>query len=98
MRWRDLRALLRIMIGASGCRFNDRTLVRIYYDFTVIAISRNGEAEKSNFENSYGFKQYILVFVEFYKWAFTSQAEHIRRANETAERENIVGAEIPRNE
>ena len=38
-------ALLRIMIGASGS-VNDRTLVRIYHDFTVSAISRNEEAAK----------------------------------------------------
>ena len=78
--------------------FNDRTLVRIYHDFTVSAISRNGEAAKFNLENPYGFEQYVPVCVEFYNWAFTSQAEQIRRANETAERENIVGAEISRNE
>ena len=49
-------------------------------------------------ENQYGFERYILVCVEFYSCVFTSQAEHIRRANETTERENIVGVEISRNE
>jgi Domain of unknown function (DUF4520)/Domain of unknown function (DUF4524) len=78
--------------------FEDRTLIRIYHDFTVSAISRTGEAAKFSLENPYGFEQYVPVCVEFYNWAFTSQSDQIKKMNETAERETIVMAEISRNE
>ena len=76
--------------------FNDRTLIRIYSDFTVSAISRSGEAARFSLENPFGFENYIPVCVEFYNWAFMSQADQTKRANEALERENMVMAEINR--
>ena len=58
-------ALLRIMIGASGS-VNDRTLVRIYHDFTVSAISRNEEERSLIWRISMGLNsiyQFVLTFI-----------------------------------
>lgn len=76
--------------------FEDRTLIRIYPDFTVSALSRTGESARFTLENPYGFESYIPVCVEFYNWAFLSQTEQVKRINEAAERETIVNAEISR--
>lgn len=76
--------------------FEDRTLIRVYSDFTVSALSRNGESARFTLENPYGFESYIPVCVEFYNWAFLSQTEQVRRLNEVNERETIVNAEISR--
>lgn len=74
--------------------FEDRTLIRIYSDFSVSALSRNGESARFNLENPYGFESYIPVCVEFYNWVFLSPNEQAKRANEAADRENLVMAEI----
>ena len=37
--------------------FQDRTLIRIYHDFTVSAISRTGDHAKFNLDKPFGFEQ-----------------------------------------
>lgn len=76
--------------------FEDRTLIRMYSDFTVSALSRTGESARFTLENPYGFESYIPVCVEFYNWAFLSQTEQAKRQNEAAERETLVSAELSR--
>lgn len=78
--------------------FEDRTVIRIYLDLTVSAITRSGEMVKLSLENPYNFEQYIPICIEFYDWAFTSHSEKLRREEDREERERLVMAEISRNQ
>lgn len=82
--------------GSVRVLFEDRTVVRLYRDMTISAISRQGEMSKMSLDNPFGFEAYIPIVLEFHEWVFTSPEQQALKRQAKEERERHIQIETQR--
>jgi hypothetical protein len=82
--------------GSVRVLFEDRTVVRLYRDMTISAISRQGQMSKMSLDNPFGFETYIPIVLEFYEWVFTSPEQQAAKRQAKEVRDRLINAETQR--